>query len=63
MRIYLDACCMRRLNDDLSQARINKEAEAVKQVLLQDRSGIIDLISSVALDNKVRPKRFYPWPD
>jgi len=54
---------MRRLNDDLSQARINKEAEAVKQVLLQDRSGIIDLISSVALDNKVRPKRFYPWPD
>ncbi len=28
MRVYLDVCCLSRLTDDHSQARIREEAEA-----------------------------------
>jgi predicted nucleic acid-binding protein len=49
MRIYLDACCLNRLTDDQSQARIAEEAEAVEQILRLLRAKSIEWISSAAL--------------
>lgn len=54
MKAYLDACCLSRLTDDQSQARIRKEAEAVEQVLTGVRRGVVDLLSSEALEDEVR---------
>ena len=54
MKVYLDACCLSRLTDDQSQARIREEAEAVEQVLLGVRRGTFALLSSEALDNEVQ---------
>ena len=54
MRVYLDACCLSRLTDDQSQARIRAEAEAVEQVLVGVRRGTVELLSSEALDDEVR---------
>ncbi len=54
MRVYLDACCLSRLTDDQSQARIREEAEAVEQVLAGVRRGTVELLSSEALDDEVR---------
>lgn len=54
MRVYLDACCLSRLTDDQSQARIREEAEAVEQVLVGVRRGTVELLSSEALDDEVR---------
>jgi predicted nucleic acid-binding protein len=54
MRVYLDACCLSRLTDDQSQARIREEAEAVELVLAGIRRGIVQLLSSEALDDEVR---------
>ena len=54
MRVYLDACCLSRLTDDQSQARILEEAEAVEQVLAGVRRGTVELLSSEALDDEVR---------
>jgi predicted nucleic acid-binding protein len=54
MRVYLDACCLSRLTDDQSQARIREEAEAVEQVLAGVRRGTFELLSSEALDDEVR---------
>ena len=54
MRVYLDACCLSRLTDDQSQARIREEAEAVEQVLAGIRRGTLQLLSSEALDDEVR---------
>jgi len=54
MRIYLDACCLSRLTDEQSQARIREEAEAVEQVLMGVRRGTVELFSSEALDDEVR---------
>lgn len=50
----MDACCLSRLTDDQSQARIRGEAEAVEQVLAGVRRGTVELISSEALDEEVR---------
>ena len=40
LRVYLDACCLNRLTDDQSQARIHNEAEAVEGVLRLVRDGL-----------------------
>jgi len=53
MRVYLDACCLSRLTDDQSQARIREEAEAVEVVLAGIRRGTVQLLSSEALDDEV----------
>ena len=47
--IYLDACCLNRLNDDQSQHRIREEAEAVELILRRMHSGEVQWISSEAL--------------
>jgi hypothetical protein len=54
MKIYLDACCLSRLTDDQSQARIREEAEAVEQVLAGVRRGTFELLSSEPLEDEVR---------
>ena len=54
MRVFLDACCLSRLTDDQSQARIREEAEAVEQVLAGVRRGTIELLTSDALEDEVR---------
>lgn len=54
MRVYLDACCLSRLTDDQSQARIREEAEAVERVLVGVRRGTVELLSSEALDDEMR---------
>lgn len=54
MKVYLDACCLSRLTDDQSQARIREEAEAVEQVLAGIRRGTFELLSREALEDEVR---------
>jgi predicted nucleic acid-binding protein len=54
LKVYLDACCLSRLTDDQSQARIREEAEAIEQILSQVRLGVVDLISSEALEAEAR---------
>src|SRR4051794_25827795 len=54
MRVYLDACCLSRLTDDQSQARIRDEGEAVEKILARVRRGTVDLLSSEALEDEVR---------
>jgi predicted nucleic acid-binding protein len=49
VRIYLDACCLNRLMDDQSQARIADEAEAVEQILRLLRANAIEWLSSTVL--------------
>ena len=49
MKLYLDACCLNRLTDDQSQARIAKEAEAVERILRLLRDGVIEWLSSTVL--------------
>jgi hypothetical protein len=45
----LDACCLNRLTDDQSQARIAEEAEAVERILRLLRGGVIEWSSSAVL--------------
>ena len=54
MKIYLDACCLSRLTDDQSQARIREETRAIEQMLTQVRESTLYLISSEALEEEVR---------
>ena len=49
MKLYLDACCLNRLTDDQSQARIAEEAEAVERILRLLRDGVIEWLSSAVL--------------
>ncbi len=49
MKLYLDACCLNRLTDDHSQARIAEEAEAVERILRLLRDGVIEWLSSTVL--------------
>ena len=49
MKLYLDACCLNRLTDDQSQARIAEEAEAVERILRLLRDGLIEWLSSTVL--------------
>ena len=50
----MDVCCLSRLTDDQSQARIRAEAEAVEQVLAGVRRGVVELLSSEAVEDEVR---------
>ena len=54
MKVYLDACCLSRITDDQSQARVRDEAEAIEHILSQVRLGVVDLISSEALEDEAR---------
>ena len=49
-RIYLDACCLNRLTDDQSQARVRQEAEAVEGILRLIREGQATWVSSAVLE-------------
>ena len=53
MRIYLDACCLNRLTDDQSQARIRDEAEAVESIFRMIRTGRATWVSSTALEIEI----------
>lgn len=50
MRIYLEACSLQRPLDDRSQPRVNVEAEAVLTVLGLVEAGLLELLSSDALE-------------
>lgn len=50
----MDACCLNRLTDDQSQARIAEEAEAVEQILRLLRTKTIEWLSSTALKAEMR---------
>jgi predicted nucleic acid-binding protein len=54
VRVYLDACCLSRLTDDQSQPRIREEAEAIERVFAKVRLGVMELISSEALEDEAR---------
>lgn len=54
MKIYLDACCLSRLTDDQSQARIREEAEVIERLLAGVRRGAVELVSSEVLEEEVR---------
>jgi hypothetical protein len=54
VKVYLDLCCLSRLTDDQSQARIREEAEAIERVLARVRMGLVDMISSEALEGEAR---------
>jgi predicted nucleic acid-binding protein len=49
MRIYLDACCLNRPFDDLSQARIRLENEAVLTILERIAAGAWTMIATEVL--------------
>ena len=50
IRIYMDVCCMNRPFDDLSQDRVQFEADAVLAVLSRCKSGKWTLVSSEVVD-------------
>jgi predicted nucleic acid-binding protein len=53
LRLYLDACCLNRLTDDQSQARIRDEAEAVEAIFRMIRTGKAVWVSSTALEIEI----------
>jgi predicted nucleic acid-binding protein len=53
LRIYLDACCLSRLTDDQSQARVRAEAEAVEHIMRMVREGLAIWVSSTVLNIEV----------
>lgn len=50
MRVYLDVCCLNRPFDDLSQDRVNLEAEAVLSIVSRCEKGEWSLVASGAID-------------
>lgn len=50
LRIYLDACCLNRPDDDQTQPRIALETQAILSILNQCQSGKWKLITSAALE-------------
>jgi hypothetical protein len=60
--MYLDACCLSRLTDDQSQARIRDEAEAVEHVLVGVRRGTIELLNSSPVTLwRMKSAATHPW--
>ena len=53
LRLYLDACCLNRLTDDQSQARIRSEAEAVEGILRLACEGRATWVSCTALEIEI----------
>ena len=58
MQVYLDACCLSRLTDDQSSARIREETGAIAWVLELIRCGSFKLIASETLLEEVRRNPF-----
>ena len=57
MRIYLDACCLNRPFDDLTQERIQLESDAILAILARCQAGVWTLVSSEAIDLELRKTR------
>lgn len=53
MRIYLDACCLSRLTDDQSQARVHAESDAIEHILRMVRTGLATWVGSTVLNIEV----------
>ena len=53
MRIYLDACCLSRLTDDQSQARVHAESDAIEHILRMVRTGLATWVSSTVLNIEI----------
>ena len=53
VRVYLDNCCFNRPFDDLSQERIEKEADAVNLILSLSEKGTLSIVSSVFVDMEI----------
>ena len=52
-RIYMDVCCLNRPFDDLSQDRVNLEAEAVLSIISHCENSAWSLIASSAIDDEL----------
>jgi predicted nucleic acid-binding protein len=52
-RVYMDACCLNRPFDDLTQDRVRMEAEAVITILKRVSSGEYILVSSDAISIEI----------
>ena len=50
LRLYLDNCCYHRPFDDLTQERIEREADAVHFVLSLSKNGTFIIVSSIFVD-------------
>jgi predicted nucleic acid-binding protein len=50
IRLYLDNCCYHRPFDDVTQERIEREADAVNLILSLSKNGTISIVSSVFVD-------------
>ena len=50
MKLYLDLCCLNRPFDDLSQPKVNLEAQAVVLILEACQHGRHELFNSTALE-------------
>lgn len=57
MKLYLDICCLNRPFDDLSQARLLLESQAILAILAECETGVFTLVSSevLAIENDVNP--------
>jgi predicted nucleic acid-binding protein len=53
LKIYLDACCLSRLTDDQSQARVHAESDAIEHILRMVRAGLATWVSSTVLNIEV----------
>ena len=53
MRIYLDTCCLSRLFDPLTQARVRQEAGAIGQILTFCFRGNWNWIASTILSDEI----------
>jgi predicted nucleic acid-binding protein len=53
IRLYLDNCCYHRPFDDLTQERIEKEADAVNLILSLSKNGTFSIVSSVFVDREM----------
>jgi len=54
IRLYLDNCCYHRPFDDLTQKRIEREADAVNLILSLSKKGTFSIVSSVFVDIEMK---------
>lgn len=53
MKVYFDACCISRLTDDQSQARVRQEAEAIEELIGVATSGSNVWVGSSVLEAEI----------
>ncbi len=53
LKLYLDNCCFNRPFDDLSQGKINLEANAVENILKKHTVGELEIYKSIAIDFEI----------